>query len=78
IPPARAKTKQRAVPHAPSKARPAPRPKKQRAAAKPKPVPVPKQGKAEKSGKGAVPPAALPLLPEVLDGAAQVLPGPGI
>ena len=78
IPPARAKTKQRAVPHAPPKARPAPKPKTQKAAAKPKPVPVPKQVKAEKSGKGAVPPAALPLLPEVLDGAAQVLPGPGI
>jgi RNA polymerase sigma-70 factor (ECF subfamily) len=78
IPPGRAKTKQRAVPNTPPKARPAPKPKKQKAVAKPKPVPVPKQGKDHKPDKSVVPPAAVPVLPDVLDGAAQVLPAPGI
>jgi RNA polymerase sigma-70 factor (ECF subfamily) len=72
IPPGQAKTKQRAAPQAP-KAKPAAKPR----AIRPKPVPAPK-GKSKKSGKGMGPPATLPLVPDLLDGATQVLPVPGI
>ena len=72
IPPGQAKTEQRAARQAP-KAKPAGKPR----VIRPKPVPAPK-GKGKKPGKGVLPPAALPLVPDLLDGATQVLPAPGI